>query len=517
MIAGNIKCLKNITVVNLIIVFLALLNVVLHIVFSYNLEYHRDELLYFSLGLHPAFGFATVPPLIGWLAWLMQSIFGHTLFAVRIFPALMSGIMVFLVAAIAKELGGSGYSRVLAATGIVISIVGLRTYLFFMPVHIDLFFWTLSFYLLIKYINTQSGIYLIWFGIAAGFGLLNKYLIALLFLLFLIIIPFTRHRTVFSNKYFWYGILAGTLVFMPNLIWQIINGLPVINHMAELNRTQLVNVSRLSFLKEQLLIPGAASFLTVAGIFYLYISRNASNFRFIATVAISVIVTLMILRGKSYYTQGIFPVLMAAGAVSWERMLHRMIPRMVFVVFLLLITLPVVPIGVPVYSKDKLVHYFSYIKEHYGMDFVTRFEDNSIHSLPQDYADMIGWEELAGIVDKAWNMIDDKKSAFIYGENYGQAGAITVIGKQYGLPEAVSFSESFRYWIPKKFDPDIKSMVYINSTIPGEDVRTLFRRITVIGSISDRNAREYGTTVYLCEDPVDSFNKFWKIRIKVFE
>ncbi|MGA1977629.1 MAG: glycosyltransferase family 39 protein [Bacteroidales bacterium] len=505
---------KSINAAGWLIFLLAILNVALHLVFTGDLEYHRDELLYFSLGLHPAFGYATVPPMIGWIAMLMEKIFGYSLFAIRIFPALLSGVLVYLVAAIARELGGSVYSGILAATGMVLSISGLRTYMFFMPVHIDIFFWTLSFYLLIKYVNTQSGKYLILFGIAAGLGLLNKYLIALLFVLFLLIIPFTRHRTVFSNKYFWFGILAGALIFMPNLIWQIVNGLPVINHMAELERTQLVNVGRISFLIEQLLISGAASFLTVAGIIYLFTSRDAKKFRFIAIVTISVIITLMILRGKSYYTQGIFPVLIAAGSVSWERMLRRTWSRIVFVVLLIIITIPFVPAGLPIYGKDKLVVYFSYIKKHYGMDFITRFEDNSIHSLPQDYADMIGWKELASIASRAWGMIPEKKSAFIYCENYGEAGAVTIIGKKYGLPEAVCFNESFRYWIPEKFDPDIRSMVYINYHQPGEDVRHLFRKITLIGSISDPDAREFGTSVYLCEEPVLSFNEFWTERTR---
>jgi hypothetical protein len=147
------------------------------------------------------------------------------------------------------------------------------------------------------------------------------------------------------------------------------------------------------------------------------------------------------------------------------------------------------------------------------MDFVTRFEDNSIHTLPQDYADMLGWEELTEVTAKAWSMVEDKKSAFIYCENYGEAGAIAVIGKKYGLPQPVSFNESFKYWIPPKFDPDIQTMVYIND-VPGDDVKQFFRRITKIGSITDPDAREYGTSAYLCQDPVDSFNKFWVERIK---
>ena len=104
------------------------------------------------------------------------------------------------------------------------------------------------------------------------------------------------------------------------------------------------------------------------------------------------------------------------------------------------------------------------------MDVGRRFEDGSIHSLPQDYADMLGWEEMTSLADKAYNMIGDKESAFIYGENYGEAGAITVIGKKYGLPEAVSFNESFQYWIPVQFNPDIKSVIYINDE-PGDDIK----------------------------------------------
>ena len=69
------------------------------------------------------------------------------------------------------------------------------------------------------------------------------------------------------------------------------------------------------------------------------------------------------------------------------------------------------------------------LEDKYGIDVGRRFEDGSIHSLPQDYADMLGWEELTYITNKAYQMIGDKKASFIYCENYGQAGAITIIGK----------------------------------------------------------------------------------------
>jgi Dolichyl-phosphate-mannose-protein mannosyltransferase len=498
---------------DLLIIFLALISISIHLMVIGNLEYHRDELLYFSLGEHPAFGFATVPPMIGWLAWLLQNIFGHGLFAVRILPALMSGVMIWLITLIARDLGGSYYARILSAVGFTITGFGLRSFSLFMPVFLDVFFWTLVIFLLVRYVNSEKEKYLLYFGIAAGFSILNKYLIGVLFAGLLVIIPFTRYRNVFTKKMFWLGIAAGLLICSPNIIWQIMNNLPVVNHMAELKRTQLVNVDRVTFLAEQLMMGSFASVLTITGLFFILLNRKGIKYRFLGILVIFIFVVLMLLRGKSYYTIGIFPFLIAAGGVSFDYSLKRAWSRIVFPVILVVLTIPGVPVGLPVYKSDGLVKYFHILETKYGIIIARRFEDNSIHSLPQDYADMIGWEELASITNKAYQMIENKKASFIYCENYGQAGAVTIIGKKYGLPEAVCFSESFRYWIPRKFDPDITSFVYINDK-PGKDVQMLFNKITLIGKISNPDAREFGTSVYLCENPKTSFNEFWDSRLK---
>jgi hypothetical protein len=507
------KPLKIRILTDLQVLFLALFNICIHLLVINNLEYHRDELLYFSLGQHPDFGFATVPPMIGWIAWLMQSIFGYSLFAVRLFPALLSGVLVLLVSGIARELGGNLYSRILASIGFIISVFALRTYSLYMPVHIDVFFWTLVIYLVLRYINTSSDRTLIWLGVVMGLSLLNKYLIGVLFISLICVVPFTQNRKIFKNRKFWFGISAGIIVFLPNMIWQFVNGLPVFSHLSELGRTQLVHVDRLAFLTDQVIMPAWASVLTIAGLIYLFRNREAEKFRFLGVVCILVIMLLCIMRGKGYYTLGIFPFLISAGAVSYEKWLKRKWIRIAVPVLLILSTLPMLPFGLPIYKSDGLVAYFRSIDLKYGINIGRRFEDGSIHSLPQDYADMIGWEELTAITARAYNSIEDKNTGIIYGENYGHAGAITIIGKKYRLPEAVCFNESFRYWVPQKFDPDIKSFIYINGRL-GNDIQKLFNKITLVGMISNPDSREYGTKVYLCEDPNSSFNEFWKRRLE---
>src|SRR5664279_5168947 len=103
----------------LIVIFMALFSVAIHLLVANNLGYNRDEMLYFTLGQHPAFGYNSVPPLIGWIAGLMQTIAGNSVFAVRLFPALLGGALIMLTSAITRELGGSRYASVLSATGLM--------------------------------------------------------------------------------------------------------------------------------------------------------------------------------------------------------------------------------------------------------------------------------------------------------------------------------------------------------------------------------------------------------------
>jgi hypothetical protein len=125
---------------------------------------------------------------------------------------------------------------------------------------------------------------------------------------------------------------------------------------------------------------------------------------------------------------------------------------------------------------------------------------------------MIGWDELAAITSKAFEQVQDKSSTMIYAENYGQAGAVMVLGKKYNLPEPTCFSESFFYWFPRKLEHQITNLIYINSDL-GDDVSALFADCREIGQIKNPFAREYGTGVWLCTRPRYSFNEFWIKRI----
>ncbi len=493
-----------------LIIGLAILNVVIHLLVVDNLEYHRDELLYFSFGLHPDFGYATVPPLIGWIAMVMQTLFGYSLFAVKLFPALLSGVLVWLSARIAKELGGSSYAQILTAIAILVTPFSLRTFHLFQPVSIDLVLWTLIFFYAIRYINTYNKKYIISIGVISGIAMLNKYLVLLLLGGLLVSFLATSHRTIFRKKSLYLAIGIAFLIFLPNLIWQFTHDIPVIGHMQALNERQLVNVDRSAFLFDQINMTFAASILMILGVVFLL---KTKKYRFLGYTLFFVIGILLLLQGKSYYTLGILPLLIASGAVFVEKYIQNRIIRWSIPILMLLITMPIVPFGLPIYKQDRMVSYFKALEDDFGLFLGRRFEDGSIHSLPQDYADQLGWKELTRVTYQAYQKIPEKEKSIIYCENYGQAGAIAIIGKKYKLPEPKSFNESFLYWSSHTFDPDIEYFIYINDEL-GEDVAALFQSIELVGQVSNSHAREYGTKVYLCSKPKSSFNDFWEQVLK---
>jgi hypothetical protein len=421
--------------------------------------------------------------------------------------------MILLGAVITRELKGKNYAQILVAIAIMVTPFNLRAFSLFMPVCFDAFFWSLIFWLALKWINTKGDKYILLLGLAAGLGLLNKYLIALEILGLLMAFPFSSHRAIFTRKALYFAILIALVIFLPNIIWQIKNNLPVITHMRALYESHLVHVNRIEFFTDQFFICCMAMLLIIPGVIYIFRARGMKPYRPLWVASFIVLLILVILRGKSYYTAGMLTLWIAAGGVYWENQIKRVITKILLPLVMLLLTLPIVPMGIPLFKAEKLAEYFAYAKNKFGFDMVLRWETGRIHSLPQDYADMLGWDELAAITAKAYDHVQDKQATMIYAENFGQAGAVMVLGKKYNLPDPVCFSESFFYWFPRNPEHEITTFIYINDNL-GDDIHNLFADCREIGQIQNPLAREFGTGIWLCTNPHSSFNAFWRQRVR---
>ncbi|WP_157976161.1 ArnT family glycosyltransferase [Lewinella sp. IMCC34191] len=483
-----------------------LLAIVLHLYAATSLSYHRDELLYFALGYHPDWGYPSVPPVIGWLAGLVRITLGTSVFAVKFLPAVLSGVFVWLIAAIVKEMRGGTFATVLACATAVFMPVSLRTFHLFQPVHLDLIWWTVLTLLLLRYLNTARSRYLLYLGVVVGVALLTKYLVLLwvggLLLGLLIFRP-----TIFRERHLYYGAGIALLIWVPNLLWQVTHDWAAVGHLQALSRQQLVNVNRMNILTDQLTMAFAGSLLLVPGLFQLL-----RRYRVLATAVCFTFAVLLLLRGKSYYAMGTFPALITAGAVLWEKWLGPTGWRYVLPVAMVVLTVPILPLGLPVIGEAALVTYFQDLERDYGIVPGRRWEDGKIHPLPQDYADQLGWTELQQALVAAYAQEPSPETTALYCENYGQAGAALMVKGHQGVPEPISFSDAFNYWVPDSLSEPFTAFYYINDE-PASDLDDWFGQVEVVGAIDKPEAREYGTRIYRYSEPLRPFQEFWTARL----
>ncbi len=493
---------------------LALFKLVLHFATNTNYDLHRDAFLYLAQADHLDFGFMSVPPGTALLAWLSGHLFGDSIFAVRLLPALVGAASVVIIGLLVKNLGGQLWAIALAGTAFIFSPAFLRSNTLFQPVSFNQFFWLLTAYFAVKLLKSQNPKYWIHLAITWGLAFLNKYAIAFLAAAFLLSLLFTPQRRLLKSRYFLYGLLLGFAIILPNLIWQHFHGWPVVWHLRELQATQLVNVRISDFLLMQVLMNLPALPIWVFGLIFLLFAKTMTSYRALGYTFIAVIVLLLALRGKPYYTLGIYSLLFAAGGVAIEHYFsqRRRFMRPVLLTTTVLISLPVLPYSLPLLAMDKMVAYVEASKG-YGLESLLRWEDGRLHTLPQDYADMIGWKALADIVADAYNQLSEAEKAkcAIYAENYGQAGAIKYYGKSAALPEPVSFHGSFLYWAPENI-AGFETLIYVNHGL-SEDILSGFENIREIGRLTEPNAREFGVRVYICRNPRPEFIDFYREKV----
>lgn len=497
----------------LLTISLVTLKLLIHFLTSTNYELHRDEMLYFSMGSHLSWGFASTPPFMSFLAFIVKNVFGYQVFFVKLFPALFSAATLILIALFIKEIGGKVFAVFTGGFAFIISTAMLSTASLFMPVIFELFFWMLFLFFVLKLIEKQNPKYWIGIGIIFGVAFLNKYSILFLGFSTFVALLISEHRKLLLSKYLIYGAVIGLLIMSPNIIWQINHKFAVITHMSELYRFQLIHVSKQTFLLEQLLMNFTAILIWFPGLLMVLFYKAEKKYRVFGYILLIVVFLFLVLKGKPYYTLGVYTMMFAFGGYFLEKYFtgRLRIVSYLIVAFSFLTALIFLPLGLPVLPKVQMGKYCAVFSK-YITPAPMRNEDNEYYPIPQDYMDMAGWDELAAMASVAYNQLDtnQKKDCIIYANNYGQAGAFDFYGKKYHLPAPTCLKDSYIFWAPDS----LTASNYIVSDNELGDIPKLFNNYLEIGEIKDDYFRENGLKVYLCQNPKPLLNEFFKKRIK---
>lgn len=474
-------------------------------------ELHRDEYLHLDQARHLAWGYTSVPPFTSWISLIIMQL-GNSEFWVKFFPALFGALTLVVVWKTIEKLNGGWFALLLGAISVTFSSL-IRLNMLYQPNSFDILTWTMLFYTLVRFIQTAEPKWLFWAGLTFGLGFLNKYNIAFLIIGLLPSVLLTEHRNIFRNKHFYYAIGLAFLLILPNLIWQYINGFPVFKHLDELNRTQLVNVSRIGFLKEQLLFFMGSLFVILAAMVAFAIDRNFRKFRIVGLTFVFTLVLFTYLKAKGYYALGLYPILHAFGSVYLEKILagNRIkYLRPIALGIPLLMFFPLLQIAFPNRTPQEIRQHEKQYRD-FGL---LRWEDGKEHDLPQDFADMQGWKELAQKIDKAMLSAADKEHTIVLCDNYGEAGAINFYSADKKIG-AVSMNADYINWF--KLDKPIKHVILVQQADDDDPDRKkeqpYFESIERVGQITNPYAREKGTSIYILKNAKVDVNEILRKEI----
>ena len=485
-----------------LIILLAIVKLSVHLVTILNYELHRDAYLYYAQSEHLDWGYIAVPPFIAFVGKIATSLFGNTVFALRFFPALIGAVNVIFIGLFVRRLGGRKFAIALAALAYILSPAYLHTNALFQPVAFNHFYWLLAGFLFFKLVQTQKGQYWVWIALVFGLGFLNKYSILFLYLAFGIALLLSKYRHLFLDRYFLYSIFLGLIIISPNLIWQYQNNWPVLQHMDELRRTQLVHVNSSDFIFDQILMNAHALLLWFGALLMLLFHKKERPYLLFGLVYILVFGLLLAGSGKSYYTLGVYPILFVFGAFFLQKYLEKHL--------IWLFPALVIFMGIGLYisfSFDGIP--FLTFEQAYQKD-AFRWEDGKQYDIPQDMADMTGWKEIGQTVRDIYINSDQATDIFCY--HYGQAGAIMFYGKEMNISQPISTNGSFAFWSPDSIAKE--QMIFVHSDLgntinPDSLLGEFFERFELKKVVQNPYFRENGTRIYLCNNPTDEARRYY--------
>jgi hypothetical protein len=475
-------------------------------------EPHRDEFLYLAEGRHLAWGYLEAPPLMSLLGFFSNLLGGGT-FWIKIWPSLFGSLTWLITARLILSLGGRWFALVL---GFLPFVFGYFTHVHFMfqPNFLEVFFWTLMAYGLISHAQTGKATGLWLAGVGLGLGMMSKYSVAIFAVSLLVGFLINGETRIWLNKHFYYALLLALILFLPNLIWQYVHGFPVVYHMRELERQQLEKVSRSGFLLDQLWFNLPSVYIWVAGWWWVSFSREGRPFRFLGLAIILALGVLFLAHGKSYYGMGAYPLLFGFGAVVLERWTENrfLALRYAMLAFTFFSGCLIDLVSLPILAPGHLAHYYAKMGFYRRMGFL-RWEDQRDHPLPQDFADMLGWEEMAQKIARIYGNLspEEKSQVLIDGDNYGEIAATNYYGARYHLPTAMGHQANFLLWVPPNF---YQSNIIILVTDDREEIHSEFcsgfRYAAVEDSLTDPLSREFRTEILLLKGPGEKVRQIWK-------
>ncbi len=452
--------------------------------------YHRDELYFLVAGRHLAWGYADQGPLTPAIARAMDSFAPGSLVALRFPSALMAGATVVVTGLLAYELGGSRRAQLIAAGCAAVGSFALFVGHVLSTSTFDLLAWACCSWLVARALRT--GRHRLWpvAGVVVGIGLLNKPLIAFLAVGLAVSLLLVGPRAVLRDARFWVGVGIAVALWSPWLIWQTSHGWPQLDVSSSIARggsgssqPRWLIVPYLFLLVSPVLAP-----VWLAGLVALVRRESMRPFRAFAVCWAVLVAAFTITGGKPYYLAGLFPVLLAAGAIEADAWLGRGRGRGRAAV-----------LGIAIVASGV-------VSVVLALPVLPARDAGPVVAANGDVGETIGWPQLVRAVAFAYRRAP--RQAVIFTSNYGEAGAVDRFGPALGLPSAYSGHNAFGSWGPP---PDRAAPVVVVG-LDARHLRAFFRDCRPVTRVHDDEGidnDERGAPIDLCSSTSQPWSRLW--------
>ncbi|RDS79648.1 hypothetical protein DWU98_16400 [Dyella monticola] len=396
-----------------------------HMLTNGQYGFHRDELQFLSDAQHMDWGFVPYPPLTAALEHLSLTMFGLSLVGLRLFSVLAQVLVIVVSGLMARDLGGGRLAQVFTAIAVALSPLPIFEATEFQYTSFDMLWWVLIAWSAIRLLRDNEPRWWLAIGLFAGLGLQTKYSIAFELMGVLVGVLLTDARRYVASSWFWAGGAIALLLFAPNLAWLVRHDFISYHFLQGIHARDVADGRADGFLLDQFLLNANlfAAPVWLAGLFAYVRDRR---YRMLAWMYAVPLLLFLFAQGRFYYTAATYPMLLAMGSVVGERWLHTLRPAWRVSVATLLFT-GVFAIGlyatlclVPLASSGPL------------RDFAL--------GKSSDLREEIGWNELVTEVAVIRDALPAEQQAHlgIVVGNYGEYGAIAILGQAYHLPTPIT-------------------------------------------------------------------------------
>jgi hypothetical protein len=431
------------------IAVLCLLPLVIHLAVNLfgGYGYFRDELYYIACAKRLGPGYVDHPPLSIYILALVRLLIGDSVFAIRLVPAVTSALSVAVVCGLVLKMQGGRPALIVAALAFVCSGQLLGYHAFYSMNSLDILFWLVAGHVLVGLVEHATTRRWLVLGLVLGLGLLNKTSALWLGAGIAAALLLTDLRSQLRTRGPWLAGATALLLFSPYVLWNLAHDLPHLEFMRNASADKYSSLTRGRFLVDQVVnMNPTVVLVALLGLGFYLFSKHGRRFRPLGAVFLTVFTILFLNpHSKAEYIAAGYTLLFAGGGVAIERLGRgwgRAIP-VTAAALLVLFGVVIAPFALPMLPVETYVRYAQAL----GVEPSTA-EAKKLAELPQFFADMHGWEELARDVSAAYLSIPEaeRPTTVAFVGNYGEAGALELFARKYPLPRAICSHNSDWFW-----------------------------------------------------------------------